>query len=539
MQTDIWFTEETACPKQCPLCSEPFKSGSTTCFSCGFSTKSPTGTSVWIDPAVYGFLPSSAGRQPHQAPQQTSWKYKRELSQPRKYSNPTTPIPPRASAHAYNARRSSIVKPDIQSISEAPTHPELYSRSKATRRLPRIDEVSTTPPASNDPLIKSSKALVPIHFQNDITLLDRPEETAINIRPPRRNDAISWTAGEASLSSQAQLISSRSKRKHSHATITLTPIDHVRWWLLRPGHIEFVLWFGGTILLVVVTCVLLLVTAFSFEWITPGIIDTASTKTSGASAGSEQQATVIATSEMFFLRSGTGPIFPGQSISIHGQGFSPNGRISFLFDGTQQLFDLNGHSAFARANAQGVFATTIVLNSNLPWHSGPHFITAHDLTTNRTARLSIILAPNSMGKSTSSTPVPSYPPVVTAPALTPIPTVTGGQPIPVGQTPVPITPTPRPGTPTATPTVGITPSVTPTVGTTPTVVPTTGTTPGVATSAGTRVGSELGNALDHTEDSSPGNQLMRLSPWVWLMISCYCLSMILLGLAGVLYKRHQ
>jgi len=31
---------------------------------------------------------------------------------------------------------------------------------------------------------------------------------------------------------------------------------------------------------------------------------------------------------------------------------------------------------------------------------------------------------------------------------------------------------------------------------------------------------------------------VHLSPLVWLMIACYCLSMILLGLAGVLHKRH-
>ena len=151
------------------------------------------------------------------------------------------------------------------------------------------------------------------------------------------------------------------------------------------------------------------------------------------------------------------------------------------------------------------------------------------------ATLHIILSPAPIGKGIHSTPVPSYPPNATPPALTPVPSVTGGQPTPVGQPPVPVTPTPHPVTPTPTPTVGTTPTVTPTAATSPTV----GTTPGVTTTAGTTVGSGLGNALDNTGDMYLDKQLTHLSPLVWLMIACYCLSMVSLGLAGVLHKRHQ
>lgn len=503
--------------------------------------KSPTGTSVWIDPTVYGIPPTYARRQPHQAMQQARWRYKRELQRPRRYLNPVTPIPSRASAQPPNATPGSIVKPDFSMISEAPTQPQINTRLRVTRRLPRIDEITTSAPATNENSKKSSKALVPIYPQRDIAAFANADETTITVLPLQEIDADSWTAGKAFQSSQARLIASRSKPKHVHGTITLNPIDHVRWWLLRPGHIEFVLWLGGTILLVGVTCLLLLVTAFSFEWVTPGLIDTSSTRTSGISAGSVQNATVVATatSGMVLLRGGMGPIFPGQSISIHGQGFSSHGRITFLFDGTQQLFDQNGQSTSTRANAQGIFTTNLVLNSNLPWQPGAHFIVAKDLTTNRIARLTIILAQAPIGKSAPSTPVLSNTPVVPPTALTPIPSVTGGQPVPVGQTPVPVTPAPHPGTPTVTPTVGNTPTITPTVGNTPTVVPTAGTTPGVTTTGGTTVGSGLGNALDNTGDTSMGKQSIRLSSWIWLMLGCYGLSMLLLGFAGVLHKRRQ
>ena len=529
MQTDIWLTEEITYSERCPLCSQPLKNGSTTCFSCGFSTKSPTGTSVWIDPAVYGLPLSSSQRQSHQASKETGWRFARELPQARRHPNPITPIPPRASAQPSNATPGSIVKPyrsqknatygiekqqradhrgaphtayessaHVEThnnspvweyetpafqassslptlsllISEEPTQPELESRGKVTRRLHRIDEITTIPPLNVDHSITSSRALVPVNSHHDVT----SEEV----------DAPSWTAGKASRSSHARLISSRSKRKNPYMAVSLNPFDRLRWWLLRPGHIEFVLWLVGTILLVAVTCILLLVTAFSFEWITPRFINPALTNASGTSTEPEQQATVIATPEMVLIRTDTGPVLPGQLIGLHGQGFSPHGHITFLFDGTEQLFDQNGNSDSTQANAQGVFSTTVVLNSNLPWHPGTHFINARDITTKRMAKLTIILAPNPIGKGVPSTPVPSYPPIVTPPGPSPVPTV----------------------------------------GTTP--------TPSVTTTAGTTVGSGLGNALDHTEDSYLGKQLTHPSPWVWLMIDCYCLSMVVLGLAASL-----
>jgi hypothetical protein len=587
MQADIWLADEIDDSELCPLCSQPLKNGSTTCFSCGFSTKSPTGASVWIDPAVYEFPSSSSQRQSYE----TRRRYARELPRARGHPDPITPIQQRASAQSANATQGSIVKqsksqkktnygldkqrreeqrgapnrafessaqveapenltvweyetPDFQAssslpalsllISDEPTQPELETRGKVTRRLPHVEEIITVPPQNVDHSITTSKSLAPIDYQHDITPFYRHNQNSINILLSQEVDASSWTAGKASRSEHAQLISSRSKRKHPHVAVSFNPIDRLRWWLLRPGHLEFILWLGGTVLLVVVTCVLLLVTAFSFEWVTPGFINATTTNTTGTSTGPAQQSSVVATSELMLIRIDKGPILQGQSIGLRGQGFTPHGHVSFLFDGTLQLFDQNGQSASTQANAQGVFITSVVLDSNLPWHPGPHIINAQDLTTKRMATLHIILSPAPIGKGSPNTPVPSYPPNPTPPALTPIPSVTSGQPTPVGQPPVTVTPTSQPVTPTPSPTVGTTPTVTPTVGTSPTAVPTGGTTQGVTT-----VGSGLGNALDHAGDTYLSKNLTHLSPWVWLMIACYCLSMVLLGFAGVLHKRHQ
>ena len=540
------------------------------------STKFPTGTSVWLDPAVYGFPLSSSQRQSYQISQEARLRYAREFSQVQRHPNPHTPIPPRASAQSFNAIPGSIVKPQMSQkntssgvekkreadrrgapetafeslsdfeaqkhltiweyetsafqavsslqtlsllISEKPTWPELEAQGKVTRRLPGIDEITTVPPRNIDHSTTTSRSLVPAKSQEV--------------------DATSWTAGKGSRSSHARLISSRSRRKRAHMAVSLNPIDRLRWWLLRPGHIEFVIWLGGTISLVVVTCVLLFVTAFSFEWITPGFTGPTSSNISRTSLISGQQSTRVATPKMVLILVDKGPILPGQSLELRGVGFSPQGHIRFLFDGIVLLFNQNGQSTATQANAHGVFASSIVLNNNLPWHPGAHFISAQDLTTRRIAKIPIFLSPDPIGKSLSNTPVPSYPPDATPPSLTPIPSVPGGQPTPVGQTPVPVTPTPHPVTPTSTPTVGTTPTVTSTVGASPTVSPIVATTSRVKTRTSTTVSSGLGNALNNSGDSYQVKQLANVNPWVWLTIVCYCFSMVLFGLAGVLHKRHR
>jgi hypothetical protein len=441
-----------------------------------------------------------------------------------------------------NATPGSLAEPpgsqrNTSPISEEPTQPGLEAQGKVTPDVTRIDEITTVPPGNVYHAITTSMPMVPVNSQYKVTSFRRPDRTSTHILLSQGVDANSWTAGQASESPYARLISSKERRKRPHIAVSLNPIDRLRWWLLRPGHIEFILWLGGTVLLVAVTCVLLFVIACSFKWITPGIIRPASTNTFGTSTTSGQPSTVIATSKLVLIRMDKGPILLGQPIQLRGEGFSPYGHIRFMFDGALHLFDQNGQSSSSQANGQGVFATSLVLDTNLPWNPGPHYISAQDLTTKQIATLQIILSPAPIGKGLPNTPVSSYPSVATPPAVTPIPSVTSDQPTPVRQTPVPITPSPRPVTPSPVSTVGTTPIVTPTLETSPIV----GTTPGVTTSNVVRTAgsSGLGSALDHPGGTYLGNQLTRLSPLVWLMIACYCLSLIVLGLAGVLHHRYR
>jgi hypothetical protein len=497
------------------------------------------------------------------------------MLQPGGHPNPLTPIPPRASAQPPNAAPGSFMRTnrgtkhqryeqrDLSSlrgdssaldarrnlpvwenelaglqaasnlpafslvISDTPTQPELTSRGKETRRLPHIDEIDTTPALSEASSIESSKALVLLPSQVGMTTSSGYGETTIHVQSVDDIHPSSWTAGEGSQSSYARLISSRNKRN----TISFNPIDRLRWWLLRPGRIEFLLWLLGTILLVGVTCTLVLVTAFSFEWFAPRYVGTSTVIMSGNSKGSQKQATVVKASDMTVVLADTGPLLPGQFIHLHGQGFSPRGRISFLFDGRQPLPDQSGNIDSTQADGQGIFTTTLRLSDNLL--PGSHFIDVQDLTSTREVKLPIFLAPVPIGKGVPSTPVPS-----SSPAVSPTPIPGGQQPTPVGQTPVPITPTVTPtvgNTPTATPTAGNTPTATPIV--TPTAGKTIGLTPTASPSAtGNPI---LGNSLYNTVDPALDKQLTQLSPWVWFMMACYSMSMVLLGLAGVLHKHRR
>ncbi len=45
--------------------------------------------------------------------------------------------------------------------------------------------------------------------------------------------------------------------------ILLNPLENLRWWLLYPGRLEFLLWAAGTLLLLVITIALVLITVMS------------------------------------------------------------------------------------------------------------------------------------------------------------------------------------------------------------------------------------------------------------------------------------
>ncbi|HZU69908.1 MAG TPA: hypothetical protein VFA09_21745 [Ktedonobacteraceae bacterium] len=603
----------------------------------------PTGTSVWIDPAVYA--PPSEPPRSNTKGAMKGQQRQSKLSSPapaplKKHPNPITPIPSQDSiARAANSSVGTAAGPcpapasttweyesenyavgtSLPSLSllvpEIPTLPQVTSSSnvRQTRRLPRIDEIDTTPPPArpgaqvpathHQPvslrLDKSEIAeLSPVQFQERSqlsieeidTLPDvyigvggysralvpqgRPQasqtlapiefpvgrsqasQTLVHSAPTEggiiEGDTASWTAGKAINSSYARLIADPTLRKKKrHKTITLNPLDRVRWWLLLPGRIEFILWLFGTLLLIIVTCSLLLLTALSLNWFSPSLPGGTALRVVSRQPGTTTQATaastITTTPGLSLNLLDKGPFLPGQPVHLRGQGFSHYGTVSFTYNGTQVLLDQQGNVLTAQADAHGAFTVTIWTGDGDIWHIGHNIIVARDSKTNHVATVDIVLDAASLGKAG-----PTAPATISTPGTTPTGSSggTGGgtQPTPVGQTPVPITPTvtstpspaPSPSPTQVPPSPSPSPSPTSTVGSTPTPTGTPGGNSTPSNGSNSSGASSFGNALNSGGSASSFSlPLAGFNPLVLLMIACYALSLGLLGIAGVLHRRKK
>ncbi len=593
----------------------------------------PTGASVWIDPAVYAppIEPSRSNGKRAAKGQ----RYPSKLSSPssKKHPNPITPVPsqeaisrattrpggsdsanqPASTVWEYESENYAVGT-SLPSLSllvpETPTQPQITSssNSRETRRLPRIDEIDTTPPPAKSSeqtqatrhqpvslrldeaeIAQLSPVLFQLQSQLSIEEIDtlpdvylgvgrqaptspsalilapgRPQGSQPRVLAPTmtsralvprayrdemvESDTASWTAGSAANSSYARLIADpKLRKKKRHKTITLNPLDRVRWWLLHPGRLEFILWLFGTLLLIVVTCSLLLLTAISLNWFSP-TLPSANTSSNEASAQSgtttHASSTVVTTPGLSLNLLDKGPFVPGQPVHLHGQGFSHRGKISFTYNGAQSLTDQNGNVLTTQADAHGAFTVTVWTGDGSIWHIGHNIIIARDLKTNHLAAIDVVLDAASLGK-TGPTTVSNSTPGVT-------PTGSSGgagggtHPTPVGQTPVPITPTvtstpsptPSPSPTQVSPTATASPSPTSTVGSTPTPAGTPGGNSTPSNSSNGSGSSSLGNALSNgSAGTSFSSHLAGFNPLVLLMIACYALALALLGVAAVVHRR--
>ena len=587
----------------CPSCgySAPFIQRQHTSPSTA-PTQHPTASSkssVWIDPAVSPFLVAGS-KEPGTYPPGIPGIPQSHYTPKKKQSNPVTPIPPRASAQQppHNVRvRPKYARTLIQSTQEdsditrfptlpppsmwqyetpdfqiesslsslslivdAPTHPEPLLSPRSTDRLPDIYEIDTIPPkqvAAHHTDIDQIDTLPPIagvrvHApanQNPglalipaASLLPTASTGMLEQRRSKLHEEItdpsSWTAGSATGSPYAQLIADPAKSRRQKPSFN--PLDHLRWWLLRPGRIEFMFWLGGTILLVSVTFVLLLVTAMSFAWFTPVLPNGLVSPLNGSDNNQTSISTVITTPGLNLALIDKGPLVPGQPLHLRGTGFTPHGVIEFTDERKQPLLNQDNQSDRVQADEQGTFAVTLKDSS---WTVGPHLIIAREAATGHLADLLITLASGPFGQNATATlTTPQLGITATSTSINgPVnyPTAVNSTPPPPKPT-VAITPTPFPSPtqqPSPTPTPGITPTATPgttptaTVGITPTLSPT------VNSSSNNFVVPSTAASVGGSDPLSPGVQ--SVAPWFWLLILGYSLSMLMLGMVGVIRKRHR
>lgn len=148
---------------------------------------------------------------------------------------PATPIPPRASAHTSRVVQSGTryvhtdPLPVDNDITRIPTIPEPAARvalSNTSSRMNDLADVNT----------------VPQYVSSDISRRDTVEHASITYTQ--------YMDGAKSGTDQRHLSG-------------FDPLERIRWWLLYPGRIEFLLLAGGTLLLLGITTLLVLVIALS------------------------------------------------------------------------------------------------------------------------------------------------------------------------------------------------------------------------------------------------------------------------------------
>ncbi len=167
-------------------------------------------------------------------------------------------------------QRRQHLSPAQKSLSIAHRNVKRQSRPRQTTlTLSGIDELDTLPPGG------AASVMTPRVNNRRNMLSDLPTAPiVVESNPPGGLEASSWTAGRGKNSALAQRVASRtrggrSKRKNTPA---LNPIDRLRWWLLYPGRIEFLLWLSGILVLVSATCLLLFAIALSTGWMSVGLV---------------------------------------------------------------------------------------------------------------------------------------------------------------------------------------------------------------------------------------------------------------------------
>lgn len=311
MQNDTWLTD-TSHPDRCPLCSQSLPDGAMSCPACGFAVSVPArasastkdgltvkrtnrSTPIPARASAQHVQPlSSTGISPrHAAPSlrnntthasaahapEAGWQHESpnyeaasSLSTLSLIIAELPTVPPRTTERLSG----QIDQPEqIEEIDTVP-QPQLASETEAAHEkagtfqqahahayplptlFPSFDEIDTLP----DPGALTTREIVP---------LAAPETSETVV------DATSWRVEPGSTRTRnSRRATSRSRRRR----VRLTLLDRVRWWLVRPGHIELVLRLLGGILLFVLTFLLASVIVLNLPGAVRGFFPTSTPSTS-------------------------------------------------------------------------------------------------------------------------------------------------------------------------------------------------------------------------------------------------------------------
>ncbi len=312
---------------------------------------------------------------------------------------PTTPHPTLwqyTSAH-YDAESS------LSSLSLVASDSVTHSRPARARD---IDKIATQPPSKRRRLIDEIDTRPP---RKQMWLEQGYEATPAVIIPkvpvahpeefPRQQQQVSWTVGRGANSRYARRIV-EPERKRGSARSGLPPFDSLRWWLLYPGRIEFLVWVIGALLLICLSVLLLPLTVFSF--VTSGAVPASAPSRQGSLAMDatvtslcvvtpQDRSTcdavrVTSSTGLEITLLNTGQAQEGTPLQLRGRGFTALSQVSFTCDTHWQC-----RPASLRVDAQGTFIAKLMPAGETDWVPGWHQIVVHDMITHHSVSLPFTL----------------------------------------------------------------------------------------------------------------------------------------------------
>lgn len=366
--------------------------------------------------------------------------------------SPMTPIPPRASAHpqdSIKARplhvRRAMISSDLDEVdlTRIPTLPERarlrswMQPAQVSASLPlAIDEIDTLAPVtqsrpgtshvlpSSEPDVTTAITLPQRQLQSDVTTATtqpqerlQPDVTMATTQPQERllpDLTAVPTLPQWRLRSDVDGVQERASLR----TVLSWPLDRLRWWLLLPGRIEFLLWLSGTVLLLCITSVFAFFMAASLNFVYPstaevslsGAPGTTVCGTVGARAGAAKSCVSIVTAAGLKVAMLNGALqVDDATLQLHGQGFSAGGEVTFTHDNGQPC-----EPGMVQADARGAFSAILRMDGVHDWPVGHHQVFIVDVESRRSVSLNLLL---------THAPLPH----ATAPA-SPTPTAAGATP---------------------------------------------------------------------------------------------------------------
>src|SRR6266496_4001319 len=294
---------------------------------------------------------------------------RRHISTEPEEENPVKDLP----AHDYYG----LQLPSVD-ISELTTRPSsTVSLLRQTQKL--RDEYYVAPPDIDD-VIEADTVL-----SSSVTL-------GVSLSPIVEGSSSSHAVGNNLLVCAG--IRHRGKQQEYRPSFALHPLDRVRWWLLYPGRLELLLWMAGTALLVTITCVLLFVTTISLGIVSFGHSATVGSTASAAqcvgapvSAGAAQcdSSTAISPTGLKITLLNTTALLTSTPLQLSGQGFSPQGRVTFMYDNNQLCSPRT-----LQADAHGQFTVTVTLPEKPSLRPGHHRLIVDDQARKQSVSLDIL-----------------------------------------------------------------------------------------------------------------------------------------------------